>query len=97
MKMSVEVLKAFGSPNNAHFLSEESLKYLIKQCDLENVDLAEEKQKIESKSSDLSRAKRDYVVELYHLKTLVDEKKQNEELAMNMDMTNQSSQNLTFN
>ena len=85
-------LKSFRSVVNGNKLTEEWYNMLLKEWGFENLDLNEELQKINLKTSYLSRAERDAVNEFIILKNILEKRKQQEEQVSFTDTNTQNNQ-----
>lgn len=85
-------LKSFRSVVNGNKLTEEWYNILLKEWGFENLDLNEEIQKINLKTSYLSRAERDAVNEFIILKNILEKQKKQEEQVSFTDTNTQNSQ-----
>lgn len=90
MKTDVNILKQFQTVLNRKVLSEEAVNRLLEIWDLADVDLEAEAQKINEKKSNLSKSRRDAVLEFIKLKELLKEKKEAEAKAMSFNENEQS-------
>lgn len=84
------ILRSFRSVVNGNKLTEEIYNSLLKDWGFENLDLNEEIQKINLKSSYLSKAEREAVNEFIILKNILEKRKQQEE---QISFTNTNDQN----
>ena len=80
-------LRSFRSVVNGNKLTEESYNSLLKMWGFENLNLDEEIQKINLKTSYLSRAERDAVNEFIVLRNILEKQKQQEEQVSFTDNT----------
>ena len=86
---NVDILRSFYSVTNRNELTEEIYQILLKQWDLENVDLNEEMIKINAKHSSLSKSRRNAIPEFIRLREMLDKKKENENNSINMNDSNE--------
>lgn len=85
-------LRSFRSVVNGNKLTEEWYNILLKMWGFENLNLDEEIQKINQKSSYLSRAERDAVNEFIILRNILEKRKQQEEQVSFTDTNTQNDQ-----
>lgn len=81
----VSILKQFRTVLNRKKLSQEVFDHLLKMWDLDGIDLEAEQLKIVQKKSNLSRSRRDAVVEFLKLKEML---KQDEVAVQSLSMSN---------
>ena len=86
------ILRSFRSVVNGNKLTEEIYNSLLKDWGFENLDLNEEIQKINLKSSYLSKAEREAVNEFIILKNILEKRKQQEEQISFTNTNDQSNQ-----
>ena len=85
-------LRSFRSVVNGNKLTDEAYTALLKMWGFENLNLDEEIQKINQKSSYLSRAERDAVNEFIILRNILEKRKQQEEQVSFTDTNDQNNQ-----
>lgn len=86
------ILRSFRSVVNGNKLTEEIYNSLLKDWGFENLDLNEEIQKINLKTSYLSKAEREAVNEFIILKNILEKRKQQEEQISFTNTNDQSNQ-----
>ena len=94
---NTDILKSFYSVTNRNTLTEDIYKILLKRWDLDKIDLNEEVIKINTKQSLLSKSKREAVLEFIKLRTMLDQKKEEESNSISMNDNSEDNEILVGN